>query len=79
MIHFFIPLTIQYLPSSLNVAEVVIPCTSEPACGSEMASEMNFLPLSHPDRQLGRGGREEGGRTRGCRGGFVGGAVRGQS
>lgn len=45
MIHFFMPLTIQCLPSSESLAVVVMPCTSEPACGSEIANEMNFLPL----------------------------------
>lgn len=45
VIHFFMPLTIQCLPSGESVPVVVMPCTSDPACGSEMASEMNFLPL----------------------------------
>lgn len=50
------PLTIQCLPSSESLAVVVMPWTSEPACGSEIASEMNFLPL-HRYRKGERGCR----------------------
>lgn len=41
-IHFLVPLMVHVLPSSLLVAVVLSPATSEPANASEMASEMTF-------------------------------------
>lgn len=66
VIHFLLPLTIQNLPSSVFFAVVMRPKTSLPACASEIARQMSFLPertsgttlaLSSSEPKFNTGGR----------------------